>query len=111
MSVRRSALAGDRFDERYRGAGAEDVELSWRLSERHLLLMTPRARPCPNRNRAFASPLASVGHMVQPLALLAPLEPRDKELYLFWLVECWLRAFGHSQQPATAVAGSVARHT
>lgn len=44
MSVRRSAFAGDRFDERYRGAGAEDVELSWRLSERHPLLMTPRAR-------------------------------------------------------------------
>jgi GT2 family glycosyltransferase len=44
MSVRRSAFAGDRFDERYRGAGAEDVELSWRLSERHPLMMTPRAR-------------------------------------------------------------------
>ena len=44
MSVRRTAFAGDRFDEQYRGAGAEDVELSWRLSERHPLLMTPRAR-------------------------------------------------------------------
>jgi GT2 family glycosyltransferase len=44
MSIRRSAFAGDRFDERYRGAGAEDVELSWRLSDRHPLVMTPRAR-------------------------------------------------------------------
>ena len=42
MSVRSSAFAGDRFDERQR-LTAEDVELSWRLSERHPLLMTPRA--------------------------------------------------------------------
>jgi GT2 family glycosyltransferase len=44
MSVKRTALNGDRFDDCYRGAGAEDVDLSWRLSERHLLLITPRAR-------------------------------------------------------------------
>ncbi len=44
MSVKRSALNGDRFDDRYRGAGAEDVDLSWRLSARHPLLMTPQAR-------------------------------------------------------------------
>jgi GT2 family glycosyltransferase len=44
MSVKRTALNGDRFDDHYRGAGAEDVDLSWRLSERNPLLMTPRAR-------------------------------------------------------------------
>jgi glucosyl-dolichyl phosphate glucuronosyltransferase len=44
MSVKRTALKGDRFDARYRGAGAEDVDLSWRVSERHPLLMTPKAR-------------------------------------------------------------------
>lgn len=44
MSVKRTALNSDRFDDRYRGAGAEDVDLSWRLSERHPLLMTARAR-------------------------------------------------------------------
>lgn len=44
MSVRRSVLDGDRFDGRYKGAGGEDVDLSWRLSERCRLVMTPRAR-------------------------------------------------------------------
>jgi GT2 family glycosyltransferase len=43
MSLRRSAFASDHFDERQK-LTAEDVELSWRLSERHPLLMTPRAR-------------------------------------------------------------------
>jgi len=44
MSVKRAVLDCDRFDNHYRGAGAEDVELSWRLSERGPLLMTPKAR-------------------------------------------------------------------
>src|SRR5271169_3027343 len=44
MSVRRSALGRDRFDDLYKGAGSEDVDLTWRLSERWLLVMTPRAR-------------------------------------------------------------------
>ena len=44
MSVRRSALGTERFDDFYKGAGGEDIDLSWRLSERWLLLMTPRAR-------------------------------------------------------------------
>jgi GT2 family glycosyltransferase len=44
MSVKRLVLNGDRFDNRYRGAGAEDIDLSWRLSERHPLVITPRAR-------------------------------------------------------------------
>lgn len=44
MSVRGSALAGERFDDRYRGAGSEDVDLSWRLSEQWPLVMTTRSR-------------------------------------------------------------------
>lgn len=44
MSIKRLALNGDRFDARYKGAGAEDVDLSWRISERHPLVITPRAR-------------------------------------------------------------------
>jgi len=44
MSLRRSALDKERFDDLYKGAGSEDVDLSWRLSERWLLVMTPRAR-------------------------------------------------------------------
>ena len=44
MSVKRSALGSDRFDSRYLGAGSEDVEFSWRVSERHPLIIAPRAR-------------------------------------------------------------------
>jgi len=55
MSVRHSAFARDRFDERYRGAGAEDVELSWRLSERHPFMITPRARLVHVRTEAGRS--------------------------------------------------------
>jgi glycosyltransferase involved in cell wall biosynthesis len=44
MSVRRSALGGERFDDRYKGVGGEDVDLTWRLSERWPLVITPRAR-------------------------------------------------------------------
>ena len=44
MSVRRSALGDKRFDAQYRGAGAEDVDLSWRLSEVSPIVLTPAAR-------------------------------------------------------------------
>jgi glucosyl-dolichyl phosphate glucuronosyltransferase len=44
MSVRRAALGSDRFDGSYRGAGAEDVDLSWRLSQRCPILLSARAR-------------------------------------------------------------------
>ena len=44
MSVRRSALGDNRFDADYRGAGAEDVDLSWRISELFPILLAPRAR-------------------------------------------------------------------
>ncbi|MGH7745895.1 MAG: glycosyltransferase family 2 protein [Candidatus Dormibacteria bacterium] len=44
MSVKRSSLNGDRFDDWYKGAGPEDVDLTWRLSERCPLVITPQAR-------------------------------------------------------------------
>jgi GT2 family glycosyltransferase len=43
MSVRRSALGYERFNGEYRGRG-EDVDVSWRISERFPVLLTPRAR-------------------------------------------------------------------
>jgi GT2 family glycosyltransferase len=43
MSVSRTALGSDRFDGAYRGRG-EDVDLSWRVSERFPTVLTPRAR-------------------------------------------------------------------
>jgi len=44
MSIRRTALNGQCFDAEYPGAGSEDVELSWRLSERWPIMMAPQAR-------------------------------------------------------------------
>lgn len=44
MSVRRSALGERMFDPHYAGAGAEDVDLSWRISESCPILLAPRAR-------------------------------------------------------------------
>lgn len=44
MSVKRQALDRLRFDALYKGAGSEDIDLSWRISERWPLVMTPRAR-------------------------------------------------------------------
>ncbi len=44
MSVRRAALGDKRFDANYRGAGAEDVDLSWRVSRSSPIVLTPRAR-------------------------------------------------------------------
>lgn len=44
MSVKRSMLKDLRFDAHYRGAGSEDIDFTWRLSEHCALLMTPRAR-------------------------------------------------------------------
>jgi glucosyl-dolichyl phosphate glucuronosyltransferase len=44
MSIRRELLADERFDPFYRGAGAEDVDLTWRIHERCRLLIAPRAR-------------------------------------------------------------------
>lgn len=52
MSVRRSALGAERFDANYRGAGAEDVHLSWRISELFPILLTPRARLTHLRTQA-----------------------------------------------------------
>lgn len=43
MSVRRSALGSERFNGEYRGRG-EDVDVSWRISERFPTMLTPRAR-------------------------------------------------------------------
>jgi GT2 family glycosyltransferase len=43
MSIRRQALADDRFDALYSGSG-EDVELTWRIHERCPLFVAPRAR-------------------------------------------------------------------
>jgi GT2 family glycosyltransferase len=45
MSVRRSVLAGHRFDSTLQGVPpGEDVDLSTRLSEHAKLVITPRAR-------------------------------------------------------------------
>ena len=44
MSLRRNAMEPDRFDDRYPGAGAEDVDLSWRVSARSQLVLAPGAR-------------------------------------------------------------------
>ena len=44
MSLTREALDGERFDPQYKGAGSEDIDLSWRVSERWPLVITPRAR-------------------------------------------------------------------
>lgn len=44
MSLRREALGDDRFDHGYRGAGPEDVELTWRIQPRGPLLLAPKAR-------------------------------------------------------------------
>jgi GT2 family glycosyltransferase len=52
MSIRREALADDRFDPSYRGAGPEDVELTWRIHERCPLLIAPRARLFHARSEA-----------------------------------------------------------
>lgn len=43
MSVSRSALGSERFNGNYRGRG-EDVDVSWRVSERFPTVLTPRAR-------------------------------------------------------------------
>jgi glycosyltransferase involved in cell wall biosynthesis len=43
MSVKRQALGDVRFDEFYKGSG-EDVDVSWRISERFPLVIAPRAR-------------------------------------------------------------------
>ena len=43
MSVKREALGEIRFDPLYRGSG-EDVDVSWRVSERYPLVIAPRAR-------------------------------------------------------------------
>jgi GT2 family glycosyltransferase len=52
MSIRREALADDRFDHFYRGTGAEDVDLTWRIHERCPLLIAPRARLFHVRSKA-----------------------------------------------------------
>jgi GT2 family glycosyltransferase len=52
MSIRREALANDRFDPTYRGAGPEDVELTWRIHERCPLIMAPGARLFHARSEA-----------------------------------------------------------
>lgn len=52
MSVKRSALGPDRFDADYNGRG-EDIDLSWRVSERHPLVIAPAARA-----RHLRTPLA-----------------------------------------------------
>jgi glucosyl-dolichyl phosphate glucuronosyltransferase len=44
MSLRQTALNGQWFDSKYRGAGSEDVELSWRISDRWPIVMAPQAR-------------------------------------------------------------------
>ena len=44
MSLRREALDGERFDAKCKKTANEDVELSWRVSERWPLVITPRAR-------------------------------------------------------------------
>jgi GT2 family glycosyltransferase len=51
MSIRREALGDDRFDSFYRGPG-EDVELTWRIHERYLLLIAPQARVFHVRSKA-----------------------------------------------------------
>ena len=43
MSVTRAALGSERFNGDYRGRG-EDVDVSWRVSERFPTMLTPRAR-------------------------------------------------------------------
>ncbi len=43
MSVRRSALGSERFNGEYRGR-ADDVDVSWPISERFPTVLTPRAR-------------------------------------------------------------------
>jgi GT2 family glycosyltransferase len=55
MSIRREALADDRFDPFYAGPG-EDVELTWRVHERHPLLIAPRARLFHVRSKAGRPP-------------------------------------------------------
>ncbi|MBK5295261.1 MAG: glycosyltransferase family 2 protein [Acidobacteriia bacterium] len=52
MSVKRSALGPDRFDADYNGRG-EDIDLSWRVSERYPLVIAPAARA-----RHLRTPLA-----------------------------------------------------
>lgn len=52
MSVKRSMLKDVRFDGNYRGAGSEDIDFSWRLSNHCALLMTPRARLLHVRTQA-----------------------------------------------------------
>jgi GT2 family glycosyltransferase len=53
MSVKRQALGEIRFDDRYRGPG-EDVDVSWRISERSPLVITSRARLVHVRTSAGA---------------------------------------------------------
>jgi len=55
MSVKRSALAPDRFDPEYNGRG-EDIDLSWRVSERHPLAIAPAARATHLRTPLARSP-------------------------------------------------------
>lgn len=43
MSITREALGDIRFHPTYRGSG-EDVDVSWRVSEHHPLVISPRAR-------------------------------------------------------------------
>lgn len=44
MSIRRATLNEQWFDADYMGAGSEDVELSWRISEQWPIVMAPQAR-------------------------------------------------------------------
>ena len=51
MSFRRTALNGLGFDSNYLGAGSEDVELSWRISQEWQIVLAPRARLAHHRTR------------------------------------------------------------
>jgi GT2 family glycosyltransferase len=55
MSVKRSALGKDRFDGDYNGRG-EDIDLSWRISERHAIAIAPAARARHMRTPLSRSP-------------------------------------------------------
>ena len=55
MSVKRTALGEERFDAGYNGRG-EDIDLSWRLSELHPLVIAPAARAKHLRTPLARSP-------------------------------------------------------
>lgn len=55
MSVKRSALGSERFDAGYNGRG-EDLDLSWRVSEQHPLVIAPAARAQHLRTPLARSP-------------------------------------------------------